>query len=156
MEVKNKLDDHNHRYKNLIDFNIFEAEQIAKNVIFSIRPDIVLFCTADNYKDFCTHRLMNDLKKEKIKTVGVLGDDEFNHEQYKFIVPWFDEFVVYVNRFKTYYENCSGKIGHYLPNSCHIEKIRSYDKEIYDTVFIGGPIANRPLVLSALKDQGIH
>ena len=116
----------------------------------------IVFATADNFIDFLTFETVEKIKKLGIYTVGFLGDDEFNNNQYKFLSGWFDMFVVYVKKYVAYYEEFSKKKGYWLPNSCHLKasKRTFTNKPDKDCVFIGGPIADRVELIREVSNAG--
>ena len=68
----------------------FETEIIRK------KPKVLILGTADNYREFLLPQTIRNIRENGIKVIGILGDDEFNYPQYRFLLGWFDLFVAYV------------------------------------------------------------
>ena len=131
----------------------FEAEIIRR------KPKILILGTADNYREFLIPQTIRNIRDSGIKVVGILGDDEFNCPQYRFLLGWFDLFVAYVKPCLEYYEKFNLSKGYYFPNSCYLRN-KKFDehpqKTKYDVVLIGAPIANRPEMVEGLINSGIN
>jgi ABC-type multidrug transport system fused ATPase/permease subunit len=156
-EVSDYLREHVGRDQRLTQPNIRLAEKNFLMEINRYNVDTIVFATADNYREFLTLDFIMVLKSKGYKLVGFLGDDEFNHPQYRYLAAIFDNFVVYVEKYKKFYEDITENQGFLLLNSCHlpkIGKILNEPKTKYDTVMIGGPIPARVNVLRKLKKEG--
>jgi spore maturation protein CgeB len=156
-EVSDYLREHVGRDQRLTQPNIRLAEKNFLMEINRYNVDTIVFATADNYREFLTLDFIMVLKSKGYKLVGFLGDDEFNHPQYRYLAAIFDNFVVYVEKYKKFYEDITENQGFLLLNSCHlpkIDKILNEPKTKYDTVMIGGPIPARVNVLRKLKKEG--
>ncbi len=131
----------------------FETEIIRK------KPKVLILGTADNYREFLLPQTIRNIRENGIKVIGILGDDEFNYPQYRFLLGWFDLFVAYVKPCLEYYENFNLSKGYYFPNSCYLRDKKFHEhsqKTKYDAVLIGAPSANRPEMVEGLINSGIN
>lgn len=139
---------------NFIEINkSFEKEVILRN------PKILMLGTADNYIEFLIPSTLANIRREGISVVGILGDDEFNFPEYRFLLGWFDAFVAYVKPCLKYYESFNLSKGYYLPNSCYLDNKEFKEhsqKTEYDVILVGAPLANRANLMKDLIDSGLN
>ena len=166
IDIYNILGKYKYMPTNVIDRNIFfqtcnmlEINKTFENEIIVKNPDILILGTADNYIKFLIPKTIRNIQESGIKVIGILGDDEFNYPQYRFLLGWFDLFVAYVKPCLEYYENFNLSKGYYFPNSCylHNKKFNEHSQKTkYDVVLVGAPIANRPEMVEGLINSGIN
>ena len=129
-----------------------------KKKILKIKPKILVLGTADNYHHFLIPETIKYLRSNGIFVTGILGDDEFNYKRYRFLIGWFDLYVVYVKTCLKYYEKFKLTKGYYLPNSCFLDNniYGSNKNQIeFDVILIGSPFGNRPSIIKSLIDENI-
>ena len=140
----------------LTQCNLEEANYIFKKKILKIKKKILIIGTADNYHHFLIPKTIKSLRSKGIFVAGILGDDEFNYKRYRFLVGWFDLYVVYVKKCLKYYEKFKLTKGYYLPNSCYIDGNKFKKKTVFDVILIGAPFGNRPKIVKAIIDAKIN
>jgi hypothetical protein len=152
------LSDANRRHLKLRKIDLVEANESLYKTVTDINPSVLLLATADNYRDFTFYSTVERIRSTGVFVVGFLGDDQFNHSQYRFFTNWFDLYIVYVKNCLRYYRSLSDFDGYYLPNSCYLEKgFDDLDSEcLYDSVLIGGPIADRVEIIRRLVSKGYN
>ena len=165
VDIYNLLGDDKYNPSNVSERKLFlqTTDLIKKNKLFEkkiieLSPKVLILGTADNYCEFLRAETIRNIRNAGIYVVGILGDDEFNYPQYRFLIGWFDLFVAYVKPCLEYYEKFNVSKGYFFPNSCYLndkEFIDHHQDTVYDAIIIGAPIANRAEMVTALVSSGL-
>ncbi len=148
----------NVRKKFLQTCNMLQINKSFEDEIILKKPDVLILGTADNYIQFLLPSTVQNIRANGIIVIGILGDDEFNYRQYRFLLGWFDMFIAYVKPCVEYYESFNLSKGYYFPNSCFLnnKEFSDYSQVTkYDVVLVGAPIANRAEMVKGLIDSGL-
>lgn len=166
VDIYDLLGEHRYRPTNVEERELFmqnadlvEANKNFESYVFGKNPRILVLGTADNYCEFLRPSTIRNIRNNGIYVAGILGDDEFNYSDNRFLIGWFDLFVAYVKDCVKYYEEFEIAEGYYLPNSCFLagRQFSALPKRtFYDVILVGAPIWNRVELAKALVDQAIN
>jgi len=137
--------------------NLLVANKNFEDKVIEAMPKILVLGTADNYIEFLLPMTIKNIRQKGIFVSGILGDDEFNFNSYKFLLGWFNLFIAYVKPCVKFYEEFKISNGYFFPNSCylHEKEFNEISQETeFDIVLMGSPFANRPLILKSLIHSG--
>lgn len=119
----------------------------------------ILFTTMDICLDFLDRDFLLTLKESGIVVGGVLGDDEFNHSNFKSIVSMFDFLVVYLEKAARFYEKYSDA-EFFVQNNCYSSSnmlpLIPFSKKTVDLTLVGAPFKSRLDILrGVIKDNSV-
>jgi len=118
----------------------------------------IIFATVDNFREWLTIDLLQKLKEKDVKTLGFLGDDEFNFFQNRFYACLFDGVVVYTEFAKNLYSKIIGSERIFLMPNATSAVCQNMPEPVVpecDVLMIGAPIANRAAILKRCVDSGL-
>jgi hypothetical protein len=142
-----------------VDFAALNAALLER--IQAYAPDVLILGTADCYSRFLLPETVGRLREQGVYTAGILGDDEFTHQNNVLYAPLFDAAVVYVRSFVERYRAMGAANVHWLPNSCYFpepdfDALQAEDADKrFDAILMGAPFGVRPKLVRALLDAGV-
>jgi hypothetical protein len=157
---------HIHRTKSHASFfsggNLRDLNRKFYRNVTKFGCDILVLGTVDCYSWFLLPETVDQLRKEGIFVVGILGDDEYMFHRNRLHVPMFNKTVAYVKRCVDLYSELAPDTCYWLPNSCmfpeeEFEKLQMEDDEkAHDVVLLGAPFGNRPDLIRSLIHAGVR
>ena len=119
----------------------------------------VLFTTMDICLDFLDKDFLITLREKGIAVGGILGDDEFNHSNFRSIVYFFDFLVVYLEKAARFYKKYSDA-EIFVQNNCYssgnTRPLKPFLKKSVDLTLVGAPFKSRlDLLRGVIKNHSV-
>ena len=112
--------------------------------------DKVLFSTLDNLQTFLTFDSISEIKSWGIDIGCILGDDELNHNNFKFYVSQFDFSVIYLDNFVSYYNRYGARNIFVQGNAFSKANMLEPSSSASGVIFVGSPFPQRVKLIKRL------